>query len=92
MKISLINHYGSVLKAKRKTSKITQEAAAKEINLSDKSLREIENSKASCNILNYCESLNIDYSKIFEFKFKDKRSDMLFQLILEIEASTNTTF
>lgn len=91
MKISLINHYGSVLKAKRKTKKITQEAAANEINLSDKSLRDIENSKASCNILNYCESLEIDYSKVFDFKFKDQRSEMLFQLILEIEENKYTT-
>ncbi len=85
MKISFKKHYGASLRAKRKVNKITQEYVANKAGLTDKAVREIENSAAECKILNYCNSLDIDYSEIFDFSFSDSRSETLFNLIVEIE-------
>jgi transcriptional regulator with XRE-family HTH domain len=86
LRVVLNTHYGSVLRAKRKAMKRTQEEMAKSVNSSDKFVRELENSTVSCKVLDYINILELNFDDVFNLEFKDKRSAVLFDLIVKLEA------
>lgn len=82
----LNSHYGAVLRAKRKAIRQTQEQMAKSVNSSDKFIRELEKSTVTCKVLDYINSLELDFSDVFDIEFKDKRSSVLYEIILKLES------